>query len=423
MTRRMRKIFKHRWLLLAGAGLLVGGGGIASVRLSRSAPNIPTGEVTRGEFDDYVKIRGEVKARRSLSVYAPHTHGGVGDPQIVKIAKTGAVLKKGDTLVEFDTAKLKETLEQKRSDLKQAEAEIEQGRAQAKLQEEQDLTDLEKARYDVQRAKLEVSKAEILSTIDGEKNKLALADAEQHLKEEEEKLASDRSKAAADYDGKKQKREKALRDAQAAEQDIGALTLRAPVDGMVTILPNYRASGWFSDSAPPFKEGDRAWQGAQMAEFPDISTLRVSGRVEEAERGRVKEGQPVTVRIDAVPDKEFPAHVVEISALAKIDFSGWPFPRNFDVAAQLDQSDVRVRPGMSATARVAVEKLPDSILVPPEATFQKFGKTVAYVLSGSSFQERDILVAKRSESHVVVARGLKPGERVALKDPTASQKQ
>jgi HlyD family secretion protein len=160
-----------------------------------------------------------------------------------------------------------------------------------------------------------------------------------------------------------------------------------------------------------------------MAEFPDISTLRVSGRVEEAERGRVKEGQPVTVRIDAVPDKEFPAHVVEISALAKIDFSGWPFPRNFDVAAQLDQSDVRVRPGMSATARVAVEKLPDSILVPPEATFQKFGKTVAYVLSGSSFQERDILVAKRSESHVVVARGLKPGERVALKDPTASQKQ
>ena len=78
---------------------------------------------------------------------------------------------------------------------------------------------------------------------------------------------------------------------------------------------------------------------------------------------------------------------------------------------------------MSATARVAVEKLPDSILVPPEATFQKFGKTVAYVLSGSSFQERDILVAKRSESQVVVARGLKPGERVALKDPTASQKQ
>jgi HlyD family secretion protein len=423
MKARGLKILKHRWLLLAAAALLIGGGGIASVRFSRSVPNIPTAEVTRGEFDDYVKIRGEVKARRSLSVYAPHTRSGVGDPQILKMAKTGAVLKKGEEVVEFDTAKLRETLAQKRSELRQAEAEIEQGRAQAKLAEEQDLTDLEKARYDVQRAKLEVSKAEILSRIEGEKNKLLLADAEQHLKEEEEKLASDHTKAVADNDGKKQKRAKALRDAQVAEQDIGSLTLRAPVDGIVTILPNWRASGWSSDSAPPFKEGDRAWQGARLAEFPDISTLRVNGRVEEAERGRVQEGQPATVRVDAVPDKEFPAHVIEISALAKVDFSGWPFPRNFDVSVQLDQGDARVRPGMSATTRVAVEKLPACILIPPEATFQKLGKTVAYVLSGSSFQERDILVAKRGESQVAVARGLKPGERVALKDPTTAQKQ
>jgi hypothetical protein len=252
---------------------------------------------------------------------------------------------------------------------------------------------------------------------------LLLADAEQHLKEEEEKLTSDRAKAAADIDGKQQKREKAFHDVQVAEQDIASLTLRAPVDGIVTILPNWRASGWYSDSAPPFKEGDRAWQGARIAEFPDISTLRVSGRLDEADRGRVKEGQPATVRIDAVPDKELPAHVIEISPLAKLDFSGWPFPRNFDVSAQLDLADARVRPGMSATARVAVEKLPACILIPPEATFQKFGKTVAYVLSGSSFQEREILVAKRSESQVAVARGLKPGERVALKDPTSAQKQ
>ena len=423
MKARGQKILKHRWLLLAATGLLIAGGGITAARFSRTAPNVPTAEVSRGEFDDYVKIRGEVKAKRSMTVYAPHTRGGVGDPQILKMAKTGAVLKKGEVVVEFDTAKLRETLQQRRSELRQAEAEIEQTRAEARLQEEQDLTDLEKARYDVQRAKLEVSKAEILSKLEGEKNKLLLADAEQHLKEEEEKLVSGRAKAAADIDGKKQKREKSLRDVQVTEQDIALLTLRAPQDGMVTILPNWRASGWSSDSAPPFKEGDRAWQGARIAEFPDISTLRVNGRVDEADRGRVKEGQPATRRVDAVPDKELPAHVAEISPLAKQDFSGWPFPRNFDVSVQLDQADLRVRPGMSATTRVAVEKLPDCILIPPEATFQKFGKTVAYVLSGSSFQERNILVAKRGESQVAVARGLKPGERVALKDPTAAQKQ
>ena len=285
------------------------------------------------------------------------------------------------------------------------------------------MTDLEKARYDVQRAKLEVSKAEILSKLDGEKNKLLLADAEQHLKEEEEKLVSDRAKAAADNDGKKQKREKALRDVQVAEQDIASLTLRAPVDGMVTILPNWRASGWFSDSAPPFKEGDRAWQGARIAEFPDLSTLRVSGRVDEADRGRVKEGQPATVRVDAVPDKEFPAHVVEISPLAKIDFSGWPFPRNFDVAVQLDQADARVRPGMSATARVAVEKLPalhsdSSRGDVPEARQDRGVRAERFEFPGARNRGGE---ARREPGGG--GSGLKPGERVALKDPTAAPKQ
>jgi len=35
--------------------------------------------------------------------------------------------------------------------------------------------------------------------------------------------------------------------------------------------------------------------------------------------------------VDAVPDREFNAHIAQISALAKTDFSTWPPPRNFDV--------------------------------------------------------------------------------------------
>ncbi len=422
MTQVKRLMNRRRRVLLGLAGVLVAGGGVAAVRMGRSTPSLPTAEVTRGEYADYAKIRSDVKAKKSITVVAPLIRGEGGDPQILKLAKTGTMVKMGEVVVEFDTAKLKETLAQKRSELKQSEAEIAQARAQAKLQEEQDLTDLEKARYDVERAKLDVSKAEILSKIDGEKNKLLLADAEQKLRQAGEKLKSDRDKAAANITAKKQKREKALFDVRLAEENIAALTLRAPIDGMATVLPNFRAGGWFREGAPPFKEGDRAWPGAGVVELPEMSSLRVNGRVDEADRGRLKLGQTATVRIDAVPDKEFSARLVEISPLAKVDFSGgWPFPRNFDVSVQLDQVDPRVRPGMSATARVAVEKLPDRILIPAEATFQKFGKTVAYVLHGSRFEERVIQIARRGEGQVVVAQGLKPGERVALKDPTAEK--
>ena len=101
MNLRNHKLLKHRWWLLAGAGLLIGGAAVASVRFGRDVSSVPTGDVTRGDFEEYVKIRGEVKAKRSLSIHAPHTHGGVGDPQIVKIAKTGTVVKKGDLVVEI----------------------------------------------------------------------------------------------------------------------------------------------------------------------------------------------------------------------------------------------------------------------------------------------------------------------------------
>lgn len=412
---------RRRWVLLGVAGALAACAGVGAVRLGRNAPPVPTAVVTRGEFADYVKVRGEVKARRSVTLVAPLVRGGMGDPQILKLAKTGTAVKKGDVAVEFDAAKLKQTLAQRRSELKQADAEIEQTRAQGRLTEEQDLTDLAKARYDVERARLEASKQEILSKIEGEKNKLVLANAEQHLREVEQKLRSDRAQGAAQVAGKQQKRDKARFDVQVAEQDIAGLTLRAPVDGMATVLPNYRAGGWFREGSPPFKEGDRAWLGAGIVELPDLSTLRVNGRIEEADRGRLKVGQPATARIDAVPDREFSARVVEISPLAKVDFSAWPFPRNFDLAVQLEQTDPRVRPGMSATVRVVVDRLPGCVLVPSEAMFQKLGRTVAYALLGAKFEERVIEVARRSETQVAVARGLRPGERVALRDPTGER--
>jgi len=50
--------------------------------------------------------------------------------------------KKGDVVVQFDTSKLVDTLNTRRSDMKQADAEIEQERAKARLLEEQDRTDL-----------------------------------------------------------------------------------------------------------------------------------------------------------------------------------------------------------------------------------------------------------------------------------------
>ncbi|HEY7405224.1 MAG TPA: efflux RND transporter periplasmic adaptor subunit [Candidatus Angelobacter sp.] len=406
--------------VLAAAGFLMLA--IGAVALHRTAaPRVPTADVKRGEFVDYVQIRGEIKALRSVQLAAPSI---AGDLQIVKLVPTGTMVKAGDVVVQFDTTTLANTLAQKQSELKSAEADIEHSRAENRLLQEQQATDVLQGRYDVDRAKLDTSQQEILSEIDGAKTRLKLTDAEQKFKELQQKDKSTRVSGDAEIESKKLKRDKALFDVRVTERQIASLTLRAPADGMVTIMPNFRARNWMTGgSTPDFKEGDRAWGGAVVAELPDLSVVRASARVDEADRGRLNPAQTATVRIDAIADKEFHAKVAEISPLAKIDYSSWPFVKNFDVAIQILDADSRIRPGMSASGRIAVQKIADGIIVPPDAVFEKNGGSVAYVLRGSQFEERAVQVARRSKGELLIGSGLQAGEKVALKDPTQEKRQ
>ena len=183
-------------------------------------------------------------------------------------------------------------------------------------------------------------------------------------------------------------------------------------------FPTGEPAGFNYDNPPEFRPGDRAWNGATIAELPDFSTLQVSTRIDEVDRGRIRLGQTATIRVDAVPDQEFQAHIAQISALAKTDFTGWPWPRNFDVTLELDTKDSRLRPGMSGSGRIAVNRIPGSILIPAAAVFSKAGTTVVYILSGSKFVQRPVVVGPRNEEQLAITSGLAAGEKVALKDPT-----
>ena len=415
----VRFLFRRKGITLTAAGFLLVAAGALALRRT-AVPNVATAEVKRGEFVDYVQVRGEIKALHSVQLTAPSI---AGDLQIVKLVPTGTIVKAGDVVVQFDPSNVQRTLEQKQSELKSAEADIEHSRAENRLTQEQQATDVLQGRYDVDRAKLDTSQQEILSEIDGAKTRLKLSDAEQKYKELEQKNKSLKASGDAEIESKKLKRNKAMYDVKVAERQMASLTLRAPADGMVTIMPNFRARNWTTGgSTPDFKEGDRAWPGAVVAELPDLSVVRASARVDESDRGRLRSEQTATVRIDAIADKEFNAAVVDISPLAKLDYSSWPFTKNFDIAIQILDADTRIRPGMSASGRIAVEKFADGILVPPDAVFEKNGGSVAYVLHGSKFDERQVQVARRSKGQLLIGSGLQPGEKVALKDPTQEKK-
>jgi HlyD family secretion protein len=386
--------------------------GVGAFKLAKPAANLPTAQVQRKEFVDYLEIKGEVKAQRSVIIAAPFN---AGDLQILNLVANSAKVKKGDRLVEFDATTVKQKLAQDQSAVKSAEAEVQQSRAAAKLKEEQDLTDVMTAKFDVEKARMDASKQEILSTIEGEQAKLKLADAEQKEKETEAKLKADRASAGSDIASKVQKQDQAAFQVKLDEQSLNALTLRAPLDGVVALQNHWQPQG----GPTPFKAGDRAWPGAAILELPEISTLKIVARVEEAERGQLQLGQSAKVALDALPDRSFDANVATISPTASLDFSaGWPVPRNFSVELKLVETDPRLTPGMAAAVRVAVARVPDGIVIPAQALFRKSGRTVAYLKNGSKFDETLVDVARHSGDAVLVAKGLRPGEQVALTDPT-----
>ena len=155
--------------------------------------------------------------------------------------------------------------------------------------------------------------------------------------------------------------------------------------------------------------------------MPDPSSLRISAHVDETERGRLALKQPVTVHLDAIPDRQFTGTIEDISTLASEDFSaGWPIPRDFDLRIVLDQSDPRLKPGMTAQVAVIVDRVRDALTIPVQASFQKEGDTLAYVWSGSKFRPQPIEVSRRSGDRILVAKGLQPGDRIALQDPTGN---
>jgi HlyD family secretion protein len=408
---------------MAAAVLLAAGGlsaaGVAAFRRERAArpPTVPTAMVTKGTFVDFLQLRGEIRPVRSVVLSAPSSGA---DLQIVALVANGAVVAGGEVVVEFDPTLQQRTLETKQSELKQAESEIERAGAELTRRIEAARSELDEARKKVERARLDVQANELRARIEAEKFVIALSDAETLVGELEQKGQGERIAATADVAIAKQKRDKARYDVDETERIIAALKVRAPSGGSISLLPNPRAGGPFSRASPEFRRGDRAWFGAPIAELPDLSAVRMTARVDEFDRGRVQAGSAVSVRVDAVPDRELTGTLKDISVVAKPDFSSWPPARTFDLAIDIGESDTRLRPGMSASARLELDRLADVLLVPAAAIFPRGSETVAYVVARGSTESRPVTVLRRGREQIAIASGLREGERIALTEPDAT---
>ena len=376
--------------------------------------DVPTMVIEKSTFVNTLEVRGEIRPVKSVVLTAPSSGS---DLQIVNIAANGSAVKAGDVVIQFDTTAPERTLAQRKSDLQTANAEVTKVEAEARQRIQAAEATLAELRSFSARAKLDLARRELVSSVDAEKLELAVSDAEQKVRAQIAKLEGERRTTAADISIGRQKRDKAAFDVADTERIIASLAMKSPSDGQISLLPNFR-NAQFSRTAPEFKRGDRAWFGAAIAELPDLSAVRMSCRVDEADRARVPLDAKVWVRVDAIPDRELPGKIDQISIVAKPDFSSFPPTRNFDVTVGLSDTDQRLRSGMSATAVIELDQLLDVIVVPDTAVFSRDGQSIVYAVSRRSIEPKPVTIARRSRDRVAITAGLNPGERIALRDPT-----
>jgi multidrug efflux pump subunit AcrA (membrane-fusion protein) len=220
-----------KWL----AALVIAGGGVwMAMRASAaSGAEVPTAEVTLGDYVDLVEVRGDVRPVRSIVVTAP---ADAGELLILSLAKNGTDVKKGDVVAQFDAITLRRTVQERQSELRQAQAELAQITAQAKIVDEQQSTNVMRATYDVRRAELGLSEVGLVSEVESERSRLTLSDAKQRLAEAEQVAKSARAGAAGDIRARERRIEKVQADLDRANRSLGALQMIAPADGTVNIL-------------------------------------------------------------------------------------------------------------------------------------------------------------------------------------------
>lgn len=411
-------------VVIVGATLAAVGGLVA---MSRGRPlagpdAIPIAEVSRGNFSIEVHATGELNATQSTMMAAPAVGGDA--LQITHLAQTGDIIKKGDVVIEFDPSEQHYKFEQSHSELLQAEQEIIKANADAEVLAAQDKVALLKGRYDVRRAELDVGKDELLSKIDAQKNELVLQGAKRTLAELEKDIESHHASGQAAVFLAQEKYNKARLAMNQAQENLDHMRVTSPMDGLASIQKNMNASGGFyftGMSVPDYRAGDQVQPGSSIVQVLNPESMNLTARVPEDQHANVKQGDPVTVKFNGLPDREFKGVVKGVGGMTIGSFFGSPSVHGSDVTIELLGGDARLRPGLTAEVVLHGQEQRSVLSVPRQALFMKDGKRVVFVKEGGSYQQQPVTVKGESESRVIIE-GLPEGTPLALLDPTIPQK-
>jgi HlyD family secretion protein len=153
---------------------------------------------------------------------------------------------------------------------------------------------------------------------------------------------------------------------EGAKQNLAYATIRAPIDGVVverTVDVGQTVAA--SLSSP---------QLFRIAE--DLSKMRILVSVDESDIGAIREGQPARFTVQAYPVDEFAGMVKQVRLQSVTEEN----VVNYTVVVDVDNSNLKLLPGMTATVDFVIQEAEDVLKVPNAALrFRPTGEMLAQV--------------------------------------------
>lgn len=307
------------WLLTL---MLIGAAGAAFwyLRAGAATPatSYITSPVTRGSLRVLVTATGTVQPTNQVDVSSELS--GIVRKVLVDY---NSPVKAGQVLAVLDTDKLKATVDSSRAKLNAAKAKVAQ--TEATVVEKED---------DYNR-KARLVEKQITSTFDFEAAKAAYR-----------RAIAARDSALADVGV-------AEAELKLNETNLAKASIYSPISGVV-----------LSRDVEPGQTVASTLQAPVLFSIAeDLAQMEIQVDVDEADVGKVKEGQSATFTVDAYPDRKFKATIRQLR-FGSETIQGVV---TYKAVLTTDNSELLLRPGMTATAEIAVQRVNDAVLVPSAA--------------------------------------------------------
>ncbi len=387
-------------LVISGLGLAIfalwGYSAIRGAAPTVDASRIAT--VERGTMAVSVVATGKVEPITKVEIKSKAN--GIIEGLLVDVDQ---IVDAGQVLAVLDKENLTARMREARANLQAAEAAHAASVAQLKKNEiEAETPDVQLARRNVERAK-QLFDQKVASQQQLDESVTALAQAENRHRAAGGQLVIARARVVEAEANVAQARAAVER----AEEELANATIRAPIRG--TVLTRDVEIG-----SPVSSILNLGANATLVMTLGDIERVFVRGRVDEADIGRVRVGQPARIVTETFREKVFEGRVTQISPIG-VEREN---VTTFEVEVSIDNSAKELKANMTANAEIVLEQFPDSLLLPTAA--------VIYDAQRSSFvdlvepaapegrRRTPVTVGAGNGARTQILGGLREGDKVIL---------